>query len=76
MDHILRINYFMNICRERVVEMGRTKKYTVYCPICGKELLRSVLTKADIKCPKCRTILGVEVENGKVSVSENLKIAE
>ncbi len=56
--------------------MNKIKKYTVYCPICGKELLKSTLTKADIKCFKCKTTLGVEVLDGRVSVFETLKVAE
>ena len=56
----------------------KRKKYTVYCPVCGKELMKSVLTESDIRCPKCNTKFIIEVSAGKVSLVEELetKVAE
>ena len=35
---------------------------TLKCPKCGKSLLRIEYGKIEIKCPRCRHVVNVEIE--------------
>ena len=46
----------------------RQEKIIVTCPICGKELFRTVASDTDITCSKCRNDLYVMVNGGIMTV--------
>ena len=43
------------------------EKINVYCPECGALLEKSSLSKSEIKCFRCKNIIAIEVNHGKVT---------
>lgn len=44
------------------------EKMIVACPVCGKHLLKSSSTSAELSCPKCNSELNCTVSGATVSV--------
>ena len=48
------------------------KKFIITCPYCGKELFKSRVADADIKCYKCGAVWNVEILDGEIVFHENI----
>ena len=44
------------------------EKMIIACPICGRQLLKSSDTNAEVSCPKCGSELNCTVSGATVSV--------
>lgn len=44
------------------------EKMIVFCPVCGRQLLKSSNTTAEMSCPKCCSELNCTVSGATVSV--------